>query len=186
MTNDKNPDFTETTISSKTVYRGKLLHVLEDEVRLPDGKHMRREYIRHPGAVTMVPFLDRDTVLLIRQFRYPMRRHFLELPAGKIDQGEEPLATAQRELREECGCTAATWQWLATIHPCIGYSDERIELFAARDLAQVGRALDEGEFLEVVAMPLAQALDWVRTGKITEVKAVIGLTWAGRIAAGDG
>jgi ADP-ribose pyrophosphatase len=178
MTSPKHTDFTETTISSKTVYRGNLLHVLEDEVQLPDGTRSRREYVRHPGAVMMVPFLDRDTVLLVRQFRYPLRRHFLELPAGKIDEGEEPLATARRELREECGCTAGTWEHLATFHPCIGYSDERIELFVARDLTQVGHALDEGEFLEVVPTPLAHALDWVRTGKITEVKAIVGLMWA--------
>ncbi|MBI2295790.1 MAG: NUDIX hydrolase, partial [Betaproteobacteria bacterium] len=106
---DKTPDFTERTFSSKTVYRGNLLHVLEDEVRLPDGRHARREYIRHPGAVMMLPFLDRDTVVLVRQYRYPLGRHFLEVPAGKIDEGEEPLATAQRELKEECGYSAASW-----------------------------------------------------------------------------
>ena len=183
MTN-KRSDFTEHTISSKTVYHGKLLHVLEDEVRLPDGRSARREYIRHPGAVMMLPFLDRDTVVLVRQFRYPLRRHFHELPAGKIDHGEEPLTTAQRELEEECGYGASAWQHLATIHPCIGYADERIELFIARDLTPVGHAPDEGEFLEVVPMPLREALDWVRTGRITDVKTVIGLLWAERIAAG--
>src|SRR6185295_15049839 len=103
-------DFTEHTLTSKTVYRGGLLHVLEDEVRMPDGKSSRREYIRHPGAVTMLPMLDRDTVVLIRQYRYPARRHFYEMPAGKIDPGEEPFAAAQRELREETGYTAASWR----------------------------------------------------------------------------
>ena len=183
MTN-KRPDFTETTISSKTVYRGKLLRVLEDEVRLPDGRSARREYIRHPGAVMMVPMLDRETVILVRQFRYPLRRHFYELPAGKIDAGEQPLATARRELKEECGYSAGSWRHLTTIHTCIGYSDERIELYLARDLARVSDAPDDGEFLEVVPLPLREALDWVRTGRITDVKTVVGLLWAERIAAG--
>ncbi len=128
----KEPDFTEATLSSKTVYRGKLLHVLEDEVRLPDGGAARREYIRHPGAAVMVPMPDPKSVVLVRQFRYALARHFYEIPAGKIDPGEAPLATARRELREECGFEAGEWRHLATIHPCIGYSDERIELYLAQ------------------------------------------------------
>jgi ADP-ribose pyrophosphatase len=178
MTDRKEADFTEHTISTKTVYRGTFLRVLEDEVRLPDGSRTRREYVTHPGAVMILPFLDRDTVLLVRQFRYPLRRHFYELPAGKIDDGEEALAAARRELREECGQEAAAWQHLATVYPCIGYSDERIELFTARNLSYVGHARDEGEFLETVPLALAQALEWVKTGRITEVKAVLGLLWA--------
>ena len=176
-------DFTETTLFSKTVHRGRLLHVLEDEVRLPDGRHTRREYVRHPGAVMMLPFLDSGTVVLVRQFRYALGRHFLELPAGKIDEGEEPLATARRELKEECGYSAASWKHLATLHPCVGYSDERIELFIARELSPVGEALDDGEFLEVVTTPLEQALGWVRSGAITDAKTIVGLLWAERITA---
>lgn len=178
---NKPPDFTEHTISSKTVYRGRLLHVLEDTVRLPDGKTAVREYIRHPGAVMMVPLLDERTVILVRQFRYPVGRHLIEIPAGKMEPGEEPLQTARRELIEECGYEARTWQHLTTIHPCIGYSDERIELFLARDLTYVGHALDDGEFLEIVPVTLVEALSWVREGKITEIKAIIGLMWAEKI-----
>lgn len=181
----RHTDFTEETISSKTVYRGKLLHVLEDEVRLPDGGNARREYIRHPGAVMMVPFLDTDTILLVRQYRYPLRRHFYELPAGKREPGEDPLSTAQRELREECGYEAAEWRYLASVHPCIGYSDEAIELYLARGLTHVGQQTDEEEFIEVVPLRLAEALEWVRNGRITEVKAVIGLMWAERVLRGE-
>ncbi len=177
---DKIRDFTETTLSSKTVYRGKLLHVMEDEVRLPDGNRTRREHIRHPGAVAMVPFLDPETVMLVRQYRYSLARHFHEIPAGKIDHGEEPLRTAQRELREECGCEAGEWHHLATIHPCIGYSDERIELYLARGLTHIGHALDDGEFIETVTVGLTEALRWVKDGKITDVKTIIGLLWADR------
>jgi len=177
MTNSKPQDFTESTLSSKTVYRGSLLQVLEDEVRLPDGKTARREYVRHPGAVMMVPMLDPQTVVLVRQFRYPLGRHFYEIPAGKIDRGEEPLESARRELREECGYEAGEWLRLATVHPCIGYSDERIELYLARRLAYVGRAPDDEEFLEVVPLGLAQALDGIRNGTITDQKTIIGLLW---------
>lgn len=174
----KEPDFTESTLSSKTVYHGRLLHVLEDEVRLADGRTARREYVRHPGAVMIMPFLDRDTVVLVRQFRYPLARHFYEIPAGKIDPGEKPLQTAQRELREECGYDARKWRHLTTIHPCIGYSDERIELYLARGLTHVAHAPDGGELLEAVPMKMAAALRWVKEGKISDEKTVIGLLWA--------
>jgi ADP-ribose pyrophosphatase len=174
----KPADFTERTLSSRTVYRGQLLHVLEDEVRLSDGRAARREYVRHPGAVMMVPFLDSATVVLVRQYRYPLARHFYEIPAGKIDPGERPLQTARRELREECGYEARKWRHLATIHPCIGYSDERIELYLARSLRHVGHAPDDGELLEVVPVKMAAALRWVKEGRISDEKTVIGLLWA--------
>jgi ADP-ribose pyrophosphatase len=175
------PDFTEHTLASDSVYRGGFFDVRRDEVRRPDGKQAVREYIRHPGAVMMVPLLDDNTVVLVRQFRYPLRRHFIEVPAGKLEPGEDPLATAKRELIEECGYEAARWRHLTTLHPCIGYSDERIELYLARDLRHVGTAPDDGEFLEVLPTPIDQALKWVRAGRITEVKAIIGLMWLERV-----
>ncbi len=189
MTGRRNPpqrsgrkpgNFTEHTLSSRTVYRGRLLHVLEDEVRLSDGRTARREYVRHPGAATVVPFLDAETVMLVRQFRYSLARHFYEIPAGKLDPGETPLQAARRELREECGCAARKWRHLTTIHPCIGYSDERIELYLARGLTHVGHAPDDGELLEVVPVKMAAALRWVKEGRISDEKTVIGLLWADR------
>ena len=179
------PDFTETTINSRTAFQGKLLHVLLDTVRLPDGTETVREYIRHPGACMIIAFLDERTLLLERQFRYPLRRHFIELPAGKMEPNEDPLITAKRELREECGYEAARWRHLATLHPCIGYADERIELYLARELTHVGHELDDGEFLEVFPVTIDEALGWVRAGRITEAKAVTGLLWADRIARGE-
>jgi ADP-ribose diphosphatase len=171
-------DFTETQLTTKLVYDGRLLKVREDTVRLPDGKTARREYVQHPGASIIIPMLDDETVLLERQYRYPLKRHFYELPAGKIDAGEDPLETARRELKEECGYQANDWQHLTTLHPCIGYSDERIELYLARELAHVGSALDDGEFLELVSLPVREALAWVNTGRITDVKTITGLLWA--------
>jgi ADP-ribose pyrophosphatase len=178
---EKNPDFTEHKVASKVVYKGRLLHVVEDEVRMPNGKPARRECIRHPGAVAMIPLLDDETVVLIWQYRYAARSHFYEIPAGKIDPGEDPLHTARRELREECGYEAADWRLLTTLDPCIGYSDERIGLYLARGLTSVPGALDDEEFIELVTLKLPQALDWVRTGRITDPKTIIGLAWAAKL-----
>mgnify|MGYP001564103919 CR=1 FL=1 len=180
MSEDSRPDFTEKPLTSRLVYDGQLLRVREDTVLLPDGKTARREWIQHPGAVVMIPMLDARTVLLERQYRYPLQRHFYELPAGKIEPGEAPLETAKRELIEECGYAAGSWQHLTTLHPCIGYADERIELYLARDLTQVAHAHDDGEFLEVIPLALSEALEWVKSGRITDAKAIIGLLWMER------
>lgn len=176
-------DLTEHTVESKTVYRGRLLHVNEDTVRLPDGNLARREYIVHPGAAVMLAMPDPRTVVLERQYRYALRTHVYELPAGKIDPDEDPLTTAQRELLEETGYRARDWRHLQTLYPVVGYSDERIELYLARDLEYVGRTLDEGEFLEVFTLPLTEALQWVRDGRIVEAKTLLGLLLAEKIAA---
>ncbi len=178
-------DFTETCVESETIYDGALLHVMRDKVRLPNGGIATREWLKHSGASMVIALPEPDTILLERQFRYALRRHFIELPAGKIDAGEDPLATAQRELREECGYTASTWRHLATMHPCIGYADERIELYLAAGLTQVEAKLDDGEFLEVLRVKIVEALAWIREGKITESKAITGLLWADRIVRGE-
>jgi ADP-ribose pyrophosphatase len=179
------PDPSETRVSGEAVYDGVLLHVRRDVVRLPDGGHTVREYIEHPGAVAVIPFLGTGELLMERQYRYPLRRELIELPAGKIGAGEPPLETARRELREETGYTAADWRYVATIHPVCAYSTERIELWLARGLRHEGRALDHGEFLETFSVPLETAVDWVREGRITDAKTVVGVLWAERIAAGD-
>ena len=170
-------DFTESTVSSETVYEGGLLKVRRDVVRMPDGAQAWREYVLHPGAVMMLAFVDERTVLLERQFRYPRRRHFVELPAGKLEAGEPPLATARRELIEECGYEARQWWPVATLEPSIGYSDEVIHLYGARDLVHVGAKLDVGEHLQVFEATLDEALEWVRQGSITDTKTALGLLW---------
>ena len=175
----------EERLSGEEVYAGVLLHVHRDGVRLPNGKHGTREYIDHPGAVAVVPLLEGDRVLLERQFRYPLGRVMVEIPAGKIDPGEEPLATARRELLEETGHVAAHWRHLGTIHPLVAYSNEHIELFLATGITASSKpALDDGEFLETFTLPLDDALEWVRTGRITDSKTVIGLLWTERMRAG--
>lgn len=177
MAAERHPDFSERQLTTRRVYAGELLTVREDTVRLPDGRDARREYVQHPGAVIIVALLDAETVLMERQYRYPLGRHFVELPAGKIEPGEDPLATAQRELVEECGYEAKNWQHLTTLHPCVGYSDERIELYLARDLTHVGHAHDDGEFLEVVPMAIDAVLREIKAGRISDIKAVAGLCW---------
>src|SRR5205814_1175369 len=121
-------------MSSKLAYDGGLLKVMRDAIRLPDGGEAWREYVVHPGAVMMLAFLDDETVILERQYRYPHRRHFIELPAGKLEPDEPPLATAKRELVEECGYEADEWWQIATLNPSIGYSSETILLYGARGL----------------------------------------------------
>lgn len=170
-------DFTETTVSSRLAYEGRLLKVKHDEVRLPDGNPAWREYVLHPGAVMMLAFVDPETILLERQYRYPRHRHFIELPAGKLEGTEEPLFTAKRELIEECGFEAAEWWHIATLDPSIGYSTEVIHLFGARSLKHVGAQLDVGEHLETFEARLDDALEWVRDGIITDTKTTFGLLW---------
>jgi ADP-ribose pyrophosphatase len=170
-------DFTEKTVSSELAYDGGLLRLRRDEIQLPDGKPAWREYVEHPGAVMMLAFIDEHTVLLERQYRYPMQGHYIELPAGKREPNEDPLLTAQRELVEECGYEADEWWHLATLHPCIGYANEVIEIYGARQLRFVGAQLDQGEHLEVFQARIDDALDWVRTGVIKDTKTMIGLMW---------
>jgi len=170
-------DFTESTVSSKLAYDGGLLKLNRDEVRLPDGQPAWREYVLHPGAVMMLAFVDDDTILLERQYRYPKHQHFYELPAGKLEPNEEPLKTAKRELIEECGFEAADWWQIAKLDPCIGYSNEVIYLYGAHRLKHVGARLDVGEHLETFEVKIADALEWVRDGIITDTKTVFGLLW---------
>jgi ADP-ribose pyrophosphatase len=175
----------ETRIDSQIAYDGDFLKVQRDTVRLPDGRPTVREYIRHPGAVVILPLFDDGTVLLERQFRYPLDRVFIELPAGKIDPNEDPLACAKRELQEETGYTATDWKFVCTIHNAIAYSDEHLDLFLARGLTAGERRLDDGEFLETITASVVDMLDWVRVGKITDVKTVIGAFWLEKISTGQ-
>jgi ADP-ribose pyrophosphatase len=170
-------DLEEKRIDGDVVYAGRLLKVHRDRVRLPDGTEGAREYIRHPGAVAIVALFEDGRVLLERQFRYPLARTFFEIPAGKLEPGEEPLVTGKRELLEETGYVAAEWRKLGLIHNAIGYSDEVIEIWLARGLEMRQQALAEGEFLEVFSVPLAEAQAMARDGRITDVKTVVGLLW---------
>jgi ADP-ribose pyrophosphatase len=179
MTHDSH--LIESEIASETVFKGRLLEVRKDRVLLPNGQESLREYIVHPGAVVVLAFLPNGNLLFERQFRYPLRRVFLELPAGKIDAGEAILDTGRRELQEETGYVASEWEYLGVMHPCIGYSDERIEIFAARGLQRAGgQQLDHNEFLDVLELSPAEARQAVWDGRITDGKTITALYWLDR------
>jgi ADP-ribose pyrophosphatase len=178
-------DLTETPVNSVSVYDGDLLHVRRDRARLPDGKN-------NPGNTSLTPAQSlsyrcsmNGELVMERQHRYPLHRDFYELPAGKIDGGEDPLLCAQRELLEETGYTAESWRYIATSHPCIGYSDEKLIYYLAEKLTFTTANLDDGEHLEVFTLSLENALDWIKNGKITDNKTVFGLFWAEKLLRGE-
>src|SRR3954467_9889709 len=171
-------DLTEHFVSGEKVFDGDLLKVYKDVVRLPDGSSGAREYIRHPGAVAIVPLFDDGSVLLERQFRYPHKREFIEVPAGKLEAGEPHLETAKRELLEETGYSAAEWRRLGVIHTAIAYTNEGIDLFVASKREKRRAAqLDAGEFIETLIVRFDEALAMVRDGRITDAKSVAALLW---------
>lgn len=176
----------EETIDSEQVFKGVLLDVRRDRVRLPNGAESVREYVVHPGAVVIIPVLEDGRLIFENQYRYPLHRDFLELPAGKIDAGEEIAETARRELLEETGYVADEWRYLGVMHPCIGYSDERIEIFLAQCLRKVAEpALDHNEFLDVLSLSLDEAVQAIRDGRLTDAKTVTALFWAEKVLRGN-
>ena len=170
----------EKKISGEGVYDGIFLKMKRDTVLLPDGQHAVREYLEHPGAVAILAVLDDGRVLLERQYRYPIAQAVIEIPAGKLNAGEDPLLCAQRELQEETGYTAKHWSKIRRIHPVISYSTEFIDIYLAEGLSPGPARLDEEEFLDVFAAPLEELLHWVEMGKITDVKTIISTYWLER------
>jgi ADP-ribose pyrophosphatase len=170
----------ERLIEGSQVYRGNFLDVRRDRVMLPDGREAQREYIRHPGAVMVVPLLDDGRLLMERQYRYPMGRVLLEFPAGKLDAGEAPLVCGQRELLEETGYSAAEWAYAGVLHNAIAYSDEGIHIFFARGLTRGEQKLDDGEFLELVTHTVDKLDRMAACGELTDAKTLIGLLWLQR------
>ena len=181
---DTKRDLSEQFVSGEQVFDGALLKVHRDTVRLPDGGRAQREYIRHPGACGIVALFDDGSLLLERQFRYPHRRDFIEIPAGKLEPGEPHLETAKRELLEETGYAAEEWAHLCVIHTAIGYTDEAIDLFLAKKLRKQESKLDHGEFLEVLKVDFGEALEMVRDGRITDAKTVAALLWVAQFRPG--
>jgi ADP-ribose pyrophosphatase len=172
-------DLTEHSLSSEQLVDGVLLSAFRDEVRLPNGDTSVREWIDHPGASAIVPVFEDGGTLLVRQFRFPPRRTFLEVPAGKLDApDEDPVEVAARELEEETGWRADRFEKIGAAYPCIGYSNELIHVFAAYGLTRGEQALADGEFVEVVEMPLDEAIARARGGDIKDMKTITALVYA--------
>jgi ADP-ribose pyrophosphatase len=176
-------------LSSRRVYSGKMIHVDLDTVRFPDGSTGELEMVRHPGASAVVPFLsdpegEDPQLLLVKQYRYAADDFIYEVPAGKLDDGEDPAVCAERELREETGCTAERMERLTTIYTTPGFTDERIHLFMATGLTQGDAAHEKDEFMSLETVPLARALAMIRDGEIVDAKSVVAILYAAGFRAG--
>ena len=166
---------TEAMLESKEIFNGRVIRVTLDKVQLEDGTTSTREVVHHHGGACVLPVDANGNVTMVRQFRYALGEELWELPAGKLEAGEDPFEAAKRELSEECGLTADTYTELGVVYPTVGYDSERIYLWAAEGLHTVGQPLAAGEFLDVVKMPFAQALGLVMDGTIKDSKTQIAL-----------
>ncbi|MDZ7692205.1 MAG: NUDIX hydrolase [Balneolaceae bacterium] len=170
----------EKKISSREVFNGRLLHLFFDEVRLPDGSESTREWIKHPGASAVLPVFENGDVTPVKQFRYPVKQIFYEVPAGKIDPGETADSTAERELKEEAGLTCQQFHYAGHFYPSIGYTDEIIHLYVAWDIEEFEQKVDEDEFLVKERIPFREAVEMVHIGEISDGKTAITLLRAWR------
>lgn len=183
MSDDKH--LVETRLESCPVYDGNFLKIRKDSVRLPDGSLSSREYVVHPGAVVIVPLLDDGTVLMERQYRYPVAQVMTEFPAGKLDPGEDPLVCAKRELLEETGYSAGQWAYAGAMHLAIAYSTEIIHIFFARELTAGSQQLDADEFLEVCTVPINALMADIAHGRITDAKTLSCTLWLQNLRQGS-
>lgn len=161
---------TEETLEQKYLYRGRILDFHVDKVRLENGRAVTRECVDHHGGVCIAALTEKNELYFVRQYRYPYRKAILELPAGKLERGEDPFEAGKRELREETGVTGNHYVDLGQLYPSPGYTDEIIYLYACREETRGNNDLDEGEFLEAEKIPLADAVDRVMSGEIPDAK----------------
>ncbi len=166
-------DLSEKTLSSKSVFDGKILHITVDDIELPDGKTSKREVVNHPGGVAVAALDDENNLYFVRQFRYPYKEVVLELPAGKLEKGSTPLENGKRELLEEVGAEGYSYISLGQVYPSPGYTSEIIYLYACRIKSEGDSRLDEGEFLNVEKISLDKALEMVVNNMIPDAKTQI-------------
>lgn len=165
-------NFEEKTLSEKLIYDGKIITVHVDDIELPDGSRAIREIVEHSGGVCVAAMTEEKELYFVRQYRYPYKKVLLELPAGKLERGEDPLKAGVRELEEECGVVADEVISMGTVYPTVAYCSEIIHLFAAKGLKSTKQHLDEDEFLDVEKIPLSEAERMVMDGEISDSKTV--------------
>jgi ADP-ribose pyrophosphatase len=165
----------EVRIKSEKVYQGKLLDVRCDLAKLPDNSESTREWIKHPGATAVIPVFENGDILLLHQFRYPLSQIFIEVPAGKLDAGETPEVTGERELAEEAGLLCNQLDYVGHFYPGIGYSDEIIHIYLAQGLTEIPEKTDDDEFVEPFRVSFKQAVEWALNGTISDGKTIISL-----------
>jgi len=170
----------EKKLSSKSVFKGSLLDIFIDEVKIHNGKRKVREYTKHPGAAAVIPILPDGDIGLIRHYRYPTNQIHIEVPAGKIDPGEDIETTAKRELQEEIGYIPQKLTFLTKINPCIGYSDESIWLYLGENLQKVER-IETDESINFYPVSFDKAVELVWSGEITDVKSIISIFWLDKL-----
>lgn len=183
------PDAEVGRLKTRRAYTGRIVSLDVDTVRFPDGSVGELEMIRHPGASAVVPFLsdpagDDPQILLIRQYRYAAEDYLYEIPAGRLDDGEDPAQCAARELKEETGCSATHFEHMFTMYTTPGFTDEKIHLFLAAGLERGEAARESDEFLTLSPLPLSKALKMVEAGEIQDAKTALGLLYAAGFRAG--
>ncbi|GBF12539.1 MAG: NUDIX hydrolase [Tepidibacillus sp.] len=168
-------DYSEKTISSEKIYQGKIIQVKVDTVLLPNGKEAKRELVNHPGAIAVLALTPEDKIILVRQYRKPLEKTILEIPAGKLEKGENPLDCAIRELKEETGYIASNMTQITKFYTSPGFADEIIYLYKANSLEQGEAKPDEDEFIETVELSLDEALERIKTGEVIDAKTIMAI-----------
>ncbi len=171
----------EKTISSEVKFKGRIITVYSDKVRLEDGSEAYREVVRHSGGVCVIPVTDSGEIFLVKQLRYPFQEVTVEIPAGKLNEGEDHAECGKRELLEETGYTCSEYTYLGKLYPTPAYDSEIIHIYMARGLSFSSQNLDPGEFLDVIKMPIKKAVEMVMDGEITDGKSQIAILKATRI-----
>ena len=170
--------FEEKTMKSDKLYEGKMLNLRVDTVELPDKKYSKREIVEHPGGVAIIPIVDNDSLILVKQYRKAVEKFLLEIPAGKVEINEEPRVTAIRELKEETGYSTDKMEYLMEFYTSPGFTNEKIYLFLATDLVKGEASPDTGEFIEVEKFKIDALIKMIERGEIIDSKTIIGINLA--------
>lgn len=171
----------EKQLNSEVIHKGKIITLTVDDVELENNKSAKREVVHHNGGVAIVPITDNNEIIFVNQFRYPYNTVITEIPAGKIDPGEDHLTTGKRELLEETGCTAESFEYLGVMYPSTGYLTEKIHMYLARGLSYKSQHLDEDEFIDIIKIPFDKAVEMIMAGELPDAKTQIAVLKTARL-----